>query len=393
MNAITKPVAGYKVDPSKGGHNGTVSSQWYSRPADQRFQSLDALMESVKRRADHCTTRTVETKAMRVLATRGDNTKLTLTVPGRETDMTATNWSFGQLCSSVSAPAAYLRSLPAPIAAINLQHGLLNHRGELLKTLEHDDGTAELRAVTGPDYGRIYDHELVSAVQKIAGNGTGDTRWKIPGVLDWSNNVYNPNAVVTAESTTLYASDRDVFCFLVDDLNPIEAGKLDDGSPDLFFRGMYCWNSEVGSKTLGLATFYLRAVCQNRNIWGLEDFNELTIRHSKYASDRFASEAEPALLSYADSSPIPFMNTITAARDAIVAKDKDERVEFLRNKKFSKTDSQKIIDLVLQEEGHDACSVYDFVQGITAFARSETHQDARIGLERIAGDMLSKVSA
>ena len=39
------------------------------------------------------------------------------------------------------------------------------------------------------------------------------------------------------------ASDRDVFLFLVDDTNPIEAGRLPDGSPDLYFRGFYCWNS------------------------------------------------------------------------------------------------------------------------------------------------------
>ena len=53
----------------------------------------------------------------------------------------------------------------------------------------------------------------------------------------------------------------DVFLFLVDDAHPIEAGRLADGSPDLYFRGFYCWNSEVGSKTLGIASFYLRAVC------------------------------------------------------------------------------------------------------------------------------------
>ncbi len=70
---------------------------------------------------------------------------------------------------------------------------------------------------------------------------------------------------------------------------------MPDGSPDLFFRGFYCWNSEVGAKTLGLASFYLRAVCQNRNLWGVEDFQEIVIRHSKYASDRFAREAAPAL--------------------------------------------------------------------------------------------------
>ena len=65
----------------------------------------------------------------------------------------------------VGAPAAYLRQLPAPLAAINLQYGLTNDRAEQVKTLETEDGRTELRAVTGPDYGRIYDHELV-AVQR-----------------------------------------------------------------------------------------------------------------------------------------------------------------------------------------------------------------------------------
>src|SRR5215207_5079578 len=95
---------------------------------------------------------------------------------------------------------------------------------------------------------------------------------------------YNPRVDITAETTTFYASDRDVFVFLVDDLNPIEAGRLPDGSPDLFFRGFYAWNSEVGSRTLGIASFFLRAVCQNRTLWGVEQFEELTIRHSKYAA-------------------------------------------------------------------------------------------------------------
>jgi hypothetical protein len=103
--------------------------------------------------------------------------------------------------------------------------------------------------------------------------------------------IYSPRVDVTRDTTTLYASDRDVFLFLVDDLNPIEAGRLPDGSPDLYFHGFYCWNSEVGAKTLGIASFYLRAVCQNRNLWGVEDFDEITIRHSKYAASRFAHEA------------------------------------------------------------------------------------------------------
>jgi hypothetical protein len=108
-------------------------------------------------------------------------------VPGRDEPVSPTHWSFGQLASLVGAPSGYLRQLPAPLAGINLQHGLLEHRAELVKTLETDDGRVELRAVTGPDYGRIWDHELVEAVMKIAGNGTGDTRWKVPGVLGGFN--------------------------------------------------------------------------------------------------------------------------------------------------------------------------------------------------------------
>jgi hypothetical protein len=66
----------------------------------------------------------------------------------------------------------------------------------------------------------------------------------------------------------------------------------------------------VGAKTLGMASFYLRAVCRNRNLWGVEDFEEITIRHSKYAASRFADEAAPALLNFANSSPMPFINGI-----------------------------------------------------------------------------------
>ena len=230
----------FKVDITRGERIGRVSSEWFSRPDDERYLSLDALHDAVRARADRATARTVETRALRVEASRDDASRLTLMVPDREEPITPTHWSFGQMCSLVGAPASYMRQLPAPLAGINLQHGLLSHRGELVKTLEAEDGRVELRAVTGPDYGRIWDHELVAAVQRIASNGTGDTRWKVPGLLDWSTMTHNPFVEVTKDTTTLYASDRDVFLFLVDDTHPIEAGRLPNGDPDLYFRGFYC---------------------------------------------------------------------------------------------------------------------------------------------------------
>jgi len=229
--------SGYRVDPGRGERVGRVSSEWFSRPADERFLSLSDLHRSVKGRAERSRARTVESRDVRVEARRDDGDRLSLVLPGEAEPVAPTHRILGQLASLVGAPAGYLRGLPAPITGINLQYGLTHHRAEMVKTYTAEEGRTELRAVTGPDYGRIHDHELVEAVMRIAGNGTGDTRWKVPGVLDWASMTHNPRVDISKETTTLYASDRDVFLFLCDDLNPIEAGRLPDGSPDLFFRG------------------------------------------------------------------------------------------------------------------------------------------------------------
>jgi hypothetical protein len=391
INASGQPVTeAFRVDPSRGSMNGRVSSEWFSRPDDERYLSLSALYDAVRARADRATIRSLDSRAVRVEATRDDSESLSLILPGQEAPVRPTHWSFGQLCGLVGAPSGYLRQLPAPLAGINLQFGLSSHRAEMVKTMEAEDGRVELRAVTGPDYGRIWDHELVGAVMRFAGNGIGDTRWKVPGVLDWATMTHNPFVDVTKDTTTLYASDRDVFLFLVDDTHPIEAGRLADGSPDVFFRGFYCWNSEVGSKTLGMASFYLRAVCMNRNLWGVEGFEEITIRHSKFAAQRFAHEAAPALTSFAESSPAPFVAGINAARARIVARSDEDRQDVLKKRGFTKTEAARIIDTVLKEEGRPPESVFDFVQGITALARTRTHQDSRLDLEAQAKRLMER---
>ncbi|EJZ19878.1 DUF932 domain-containing protein (plasmid) [Rhizobium sp. Pop5] len=393
LSTNTRPAAsGFKVDISRGERIGRVSSEWFTRPDDERFLSLTELYDTVRSRADRAQARTIESAAIRVEATRDNAERLELLVPGQRQPIAPTHWSYGQLCSVVGAPATYMRQLPAPLAAINLQHGLLNHRAELVKTLEMDDGRLELRAVTGPGYGRIWDHELVSAVMKIAGNGTGDTMWKVPGVLDWATMTHNPFVDITKDTTTLYASDRDVFLFLVDDTHPIEAGRLPNGEPDLYFRGFYAWNSEVGSKTLGIASFYLRAVCANRHLWGTENFEEITIRHSKFAAQRFAQEAAPSLISFANSSPAPFIAGIKAVRERIVARKDEDRETFLRRRGFSKGETGKVIEMVLSEEGRPPESIFDFVQGITALARTKTNQDTRLELEGKAKKLLESAA-
>ena len=60
----------YKVDVSRGQRIGRVSSEWFSRPADERYLSLADLHAAVHGRAERSGTRTVESRAVRVEAGR-----------------------------------------------------------------------------------------------------------------------------------------------------------------------------------------------------------------------------------------------------------------------------------------------------------------------------------
>src|SRR5258707_877459 len=112
-----QPVSsGFRVDVSRGERVGRVSSEWFSRPDDERYLSLTDLYGAVRRRADHAQARTVESRAVRVEASRDNAERLALLVPGRDEPVVPTHWSFGQLCGLVGAPSSYMRQLPAPQA-------------------------------------------------------------------------------------------------------------------------------------------------------------------------------------------------------------------------------------------------------------------------------------
>jgi hypothetical protein len=372
----------------------TVSRQWLARPADEKFTSLDDLRSAVAARREAAFERRIDTKGLEFLAPEPtkieDTHDMSVGLPSGEI-LGPSHWSFGQLANLAKAPAGYLRTLPSQIAADALSYGMRYNREVDEVKLYAANGS--LLAATGPEYGRIFDEEVVAAVQQVAGNGTGDSRWKIPGTLNWSTMVYDPETPVTPDTTTLFASDRDVFMFLVDDRNPIEVGKLPSGDPDLMFRGFYVTNSEVGRGSLRLAAFYLRAVCCNRILWGVERFEEITMRHTKLAPSRFIEQARPALSSFANGSERTLLEGIQRAKEAKVASDDEQMMEFLQGRKLSRQRSIDIMETVEREEGRPARTIWDIAQGMTAVARSIPSTDNRIELEGEARKLLDKVAA
>lgn len=100
----------------------------------------------------------------------------------------------------------------------------------------------------------------------------------------------------------------------------------------------------------------------------------------------------PALGRFANSSPLPFVNDIKAARERPVARTDADRTEFLRPKGFSKAETQKVIETVLAEEGHPPQSIFDFVASISAVARDKPHQDVRLDLEGKTKKLLDRAA-
>lgn len=98
---------GWKVDVSQGERNGRVSSEWFNRPDDERYLSLDALFASVKGRSERSRSRVVATADIRVEASRDSAERLHLVLPRSREPVAPTHWAFGQLASIVGAPASY----------------------------------------------------------------------------------------------------------------------------------------------------------------------------------------------------------------------------------------------------------------------------------------------
>ncbi len=60
LDARRDTSGGYKVDVGRGERVGRVSSEWFSRPADERYLSLSELAHTVRDRTERSRTRVVE---------------------------------------------------------------------------------------------------------------------------------------------------------------------------------------------------------------------------------------------------------------------------------------------------------------------------------------------
>jgi len=374
----------YVVEPQR---------QYYARPRDQRFEDMPSLRTAVERRRN--LSRVTDVTLAELTPAAGtyfvpgttpppEVNTVFLTTPKSPFPFLSTHYAFSQFCSRIKAPANYLRELPPPLLSqvmkFSMEQQAKEEKGDTrlmawpvpLGGDDVDDEVYELRAATSTTYGRIWDLDVVDMVQQI---------------IDATGKAFENPLIWGGKRGGLYASDRDVFLFLVD------GGSIVDGGSDRdqLHRGFYVWNSEVGNATFGIATFLFRGVCGNHGIWGAEQLTELRIRHSLNAPARFLSEAAPALKAHVEAPAAPLEAKIRQAKAFEIpgAPNKEKLIEFGRQHGLTPAEVKGAIAYAEREEGAEVSNLWVLQQGLTAYARDFAWVDARVDLERRAGKLMA----
>lgn len=347
-----------------------ASRQWATRPADERFGSIDELLEFTQRRMEYSKEHQRALNSMQVNVTSDGG----LLLNGSSRPSYFSHWAFGQASRMIGAPAHYLRDLSPELARDCLQYGLSeSDQSSLILTRNNpphasEDSTPIVSAFTGPKYGRIWDADVVGALARAIQG----TSWHVP-----------KSAKRHSENSGLYASDHDMFAFLVNDEAPVEVGNAQLG------RGFFCWNSETGSSTFGLTTFLYNYVCENHIVWGAEDVRELKIIHRKNAPEHFYTQALPLLNEFAKATGNgdSLKRTVETAMNTQIAESLEDTLGWFKNKPFTGSEIGNGWEIG-QSEGEDVTTLWGMIQGLTAYARDLPFTDKRVHLERRAGALL-----
>lgn len=367
-----------------------ASNEWWSRPDDERYTSVYDLHDAVLNRRKKSKVEVLDVAGMEVTGklvgdTLEDGIKdISLAVPNslnNWTELRPTNWSFGQLCQKAEAPVTYMRKLHPELAAYNLNYGLkVLSKTELSKLMVVQDDSLEvqkLHCITGKDYGRIWDSQVAKLLIMLHELG-----WEIPAA---SYSTKDP-----LRATTLYASDRDIFGFMV---KPADSHALvvrdKYGKEHALNQGIMVWNSEVGNLTFGASWFNYDYVCDNRIVWGVSNLQEFKFKHSKYAPERFDDEARPMIRQYAEATPEDHSRVFQAAMEIEVGKDEKEVMSWLKGKGFNSAEQKRIISQGRSDRGGELPNtVWEIVSAGTAAARAIPNTDNRLAFERKSSSLL-----
>lgn len=385
-----------------------ANAQWANRPEDERFGSLNEMKLATKAHADSAMIAgdiPLESLGVEVV-----NSDLAL-VGSTGAKAKLTHYSFGQLARIAKAPPDYVRSLTPELAADCVNYGLAQAPSKEMSLLFHkNNGKLVTRAINTSRYDRVWNHEVIGAVEQRLED------WQVPPARPAFVGQKGTRKATAADilknqkefglavkvgdliaPAGLYASDHDMFAFLVNQTDPVWDGVK------FLNRGVFIQNSEVGDCALKFTLFTYDNVCGNHIVWGAGNVRKVSVRHLKglqtpgHTLESGFGHWQVVAKNLPDGDSVA--KQITKARAFLIADSKENVIETVF--KFGKTRGLNRLSRGTLEAGYEAAeasprygspnSAWGFVNGLTEVSQG-AFTDVRNELDVQAGRILEMVN-
>ncbi len=214
------------------------------------------------------------------------------------------DYSFRQLSRLCGVSADTLNRLSPQTAATAIEETLPSAD----RPIQFLSGQPSMRSIHGINYTRLWNSELLNVV------------------AEYGSEFQPPKKALDGHGTGLYAGEQDMFAFLIDDNSWVDVGE------NKFAPGFFVWNSEVGSRSLGIQTFWYQHICGNHIVWDCIDVNEFTRKHTSSVRDGLGEIKRmiESLVDVKTQRQEQFMAKIKQAQQDKLGSDVDEVTKLLR---------------------------------------------------------------
>lgn len=377
-----------------------ASNQWATRPADERFQSLQEMYNKTLEQFNNSQEVTENLNDMQVIVGEDGNLKL---VGKHSGNLNFSHWGFSQFCNNINSNARYMRTLvhEPERAAYNMNQDIVRGGSDLGRSILYVNN-GRLLSSTSNKYSRLPNHIMTKAVMDLG----ADWRLLPARPVDSTDPKARPATIEDiglssrmevgemCVSSGAYANVENAFIFVVNEKMHIE-----DGSDGGLTLGFFAENSEVGERAFTLTTFLYRTVCANHIVWDVENIRKIRVKHIGGNMEARIKEALRTQISYYASEMLAQAEEmVNKAKNFNIALNFDDLVAELYARKELKLTKGIIEKAYATAEQYyqidgNPLTAWGFSSGLTRYSQTTANQDERDALDKAAAKILTLATA
>ncbi|WP_169981111.1 DUF932 domain-containing protein [Tautonia rosea] len=282
---------------------------------------------------------------------------------GDEHGLALNDWSFSQLCALAGVSKDTVNRLSPETAGRVLRETLPAGNKPLQLYAEGD----RIRSIHGTAYTRLHNADLVTMLREFA--------------VD-----FEPPPRGITGGTGLYCGEQDLFCFLIDPTGWAEIGG------EAFAPGFFAWNSEVGKRSVGVATFWFQAVCQNHIVWDATEVVEFARKHTGKVGEALSDIRRiiERLVETRDARRDGFVSVMRTAMETTLGNDAEEVLKALARNGIPKGLAKEAI---ARAESRGRFTIFALVDALTRMSGELVNAGERADADQRASSLLALAAA